>query len=120
MHRHDINDEIWEKIDVNLPGSVGHTGRNGVDNRCVLDFEDCSMLTGASWRDLPKKYGDWENTHRRFTRWRDRGIWDKILKSETDEPDLSNIMIDTTYVKSHMHASGARGGNQGMAVSKGD
>ena len=34
LHRHDINDEIWEKIDVNLPGSVGHTGRNGVDNRC--------------------------------------------------------------------------------------
>ena len=42
------------------------------------------------------------------------------IEIETDEPDLSNIMIDATYVKCHMHASGARGGNQGMAVSKGD
>ena len=42
------------------------------------------------------------------------------IEIETDEPDLSNIMIDATYVKCHMHASGARGGNQCMAVSKGD
>ena len=44
----------------------------------------------------------------------------KILKSVTDESVLSSIMIDATYVKCHMHSSGARGGNQGMAVSKGD
>ena len=71
-------------------------------------------------RDLPKEYGDWENTYRRFTRRKDKGIWDKILKSVMDGPDLSSIMINATYVKCHMHASGARGGNQGMAVSKED
>ena len=27
VHRHDISDEIWNKINVNLPGSMEHTGR---------------------------------------------------------------------------------------------
>ena len=33
VHRHGISDEIWNKINVNLPGSVRHTGRNCGDNR---------------------------------------------------------------------------------------
>ena len=84
-----------------------------------MDFEDCNRLLGEPWRDLPKEYGDLKNTHRRFTRWRNNGIWNKILESMMDEPDLSSIMIDATYVKCHIHSSGARGGNQGMAVSRG-
>ncbi|MBQ9335309.1 MAG: transposase [Alphaproteobacteria bacterium] len=81
VHRHDISDEIWNKINVNLPGSMEHTGRNGVDNRRFINAVFWILRTGAPWRDLPKEYGDWKNTHRRFTRCRDRGIWEKILQS---------------------------------------
>ena len=65
LHRHDINDEIWKKININLPGSVGHIGRNGVDNRRFINAVFWILRTGAPWRDLLKEYGDWENTHRR-------------------------------------------------------
>ena len=34
------------------------------------------IRTGAPWRDLPPDYGDWKNTHRRYSRWRDRGVWE--------------------------------------------
>jgi len=30
---------------------------------------------GAPWRDLPPDHRDWKNTHRRFCRWKDKGIW---------------------------------------------
>ncbi len=89
LHRHDISDEIWNKINVNLPGSVGHTGCNGVDNRCFINAVFWILRTGAPWRDLPKEYGDWKNTHRRFARWRDRGIWGNILKSVKVYGDLN-------------------------------
>ena len=50
----------------------------------------CSGIvrTGAPWRDLPPDYGDWKNTHRRFSRWRDRGLWENLLNLVMDAPDF--------------------------------
>ena len=93
------------------------------------------MRTGAPWRDFPPDYGDWKNTHRRFCRWRDRGVWIKLLLDQAatgpscywtklineviDEPDLEALMIDASHIKVHPHAAGALGGNQEMAHTKG-
>lgn len=41
---------------------------------------------GAPWRDLPPSYGDWKNTHRRFCRWRDKGVWENLLVELIDNP----------------------------------
>ena len=70
-------------------------------------------------RDLAPDYGDWKNTHRRFCRWRDRGVWGKLLDEAFDEPDFEWLMIDPSHIKVHPHAAGARGGNQEMARTKG-
>ena len=43
--------------------------------------------TGAPWRDLPPDSGGWSHTHRRLIRWRDKGIWEKLLEIRIDEPD---------------------------------
>lgn len=112
LHRHDISDKLRAKIEKNLPGSEGHTGRPAEDNRKFIDAVFWILRTGAPWRDLPPEYGDWKNTHRRFCRWRDKGIWEKILEMVTEDADTEWIMIDSTYCKCHQHASGARGGNQ--------
>ena len=37
LHRHDIGDKIWNKINKNLPGSKGSKGRNGVGNRKFIN-----------------------------------------------------------------------------------
>ncbi len=74
---------------------------------------------GAPWRDLPPDYGDWKNTHRRFCRWRDRGVWAKLLDAMIDDPDFEWLMIDASYIKAHPHSAGARGGNQAIARTKG-
>ena len=50
------------------------------------------MRTGVPWRDLPPDYGDWKNTHRRFCRWRDRGVWAMLLDALTDDPDFEWLM----------------------------
>ena len=119
LHRHDISDKLWAKIRKNLPGSEGHTGRPAEDNRKFINAVFWILRTGAPWRDLPSEYGDWKNTHRRFCRWRDKGIWEKILEMVTEEADTEWIMIDSTYCKCHQHASGARGGNQSIGLTKG-
>ena len=118
LHRHDISDKLWEKIEKKLPGSKGHTGRPARGNRRFINAVFWILRTGAPWRDLPPEYGDWKNTHRRFSRWRDKGIWEKILEIIMPEPDCEWIMIDATHCKCHQHASGARVGNQAIGLTK--
>jgi len=49
------------------------------------------IRTGAPWRDLPPDYGGWSNIHRRFIRWRDKGIWEKLLEILIDEKAATRL-----------------------------
>jgi len=117
--RHDISDEVWDKIKDHLLGRKGTWGGNAKDNRTFINAILWIFRTGAPWRDLPPDYGDWKNTHRRFCRWRDKNIWENLLEKVIDEPDFEWLMIDTSYCKVHQHGTGAIGGNQEMSRTKG-
>ena len=117
--RHDISDRIWNQIESHLPGRKGSWGGKARDNRQFINAVFWILRTGAPWRDLPPDYGDWKNTHRRFCRWRDKGIWELLLEQVVDEPDLEWLMIDASHIKVHPHAAGAVGGNQDMGRTKG-
>ena len=117
--RHDISDEIWDKIKGYLPGSKGSVGRPATDNREFINSVLWILRSGSPWRDLPPDYGNWNTVHRRFCRWRDAGAWERLLDEVVDEPDFEWIMIDASHVKVHPHAAGAVGGNQDMSNAKG-
>jgi transposase len=120
LHRHDISDKVWESLEPYLPGRKGDWGGIAVDNRKFINAVLWILRTGAPWRDLPPEYGDWKNTHRRFCRWRDKGIWEYLLEILVKcKENCEWLMIDATYVKVHQHASGARGGNQEISLSNG-
>lgn len=118
-HRHDISDHVWGLLEPWLPGREGSWGGVAHDNRRFINAVFWILRTGAPWRDLPPDYGDWKNTHRRFCRWRDKGIWERLLEQLVDEPDFEWLMIDASHVKVHPHAAGAKGGNQDMSLTKG-
>ena len=65
------------------------------------------VLHGATCR---RDYGDWKNKHRRFCRWRDNGVWEKLLEILIDEPDFEWLMIDAS-IKVHQDGTGTKGGN---------
>jgi hypothetical protein len=68
---------------------------------------------------LPPDYGGWSNTHRRFIRWRDKGIWERLLEQLVDAPDFEWLLLDASHIEVHPHAAGAKGGHQDMARTKG-
>jgi transposase len=117
--RHDISDRVWKLLEPHLPGREGVWGGRARNNRQFINAVFWILRTGAPWRDLPPDYGGWSNTHRRFIRWRDKGIWEKLLEQLVDAPDFEWLMIDASHIKVHPHAAGARGGNQDMSVTKG-
>ena len=116
--RHDISDELWDLLSDHLPGGKGKVGRRAADNRTFVNAVFWIVRTGAPWRDLPPDYGDWKNTHRRFSRWRDRGLWENLLNLVMDAPNFEWLMIDASHCKVHPHAA-AKGGNQDMSRTKG-
>lgn len=119
LHRHDISERVWTILEPLLPGRVGSWGGVAADNRRFINAVIWILRTGAPWRDLPSAYGDWKNTHRRFCRWRDKGHWEKMLEMLMADPDFEWLMIDASHVKIHQHASGAKGGNEAIGLTKG-
>ena len=119
QQRHDISNDAWEKIKPHTIGEKGTRGGNAKDTRQFINGVFWILRTGAPWRDLPSEYGHWKNVHRRFCRWRDKGIWENILTALIDDADFEWLMIDASHVKVHPDATGARGGNQAMGRTKG-
>ena len=117
--RHDVSDKNWDIIKEKLPGATGKVGRPSYDNRLFINAVFWILRTGAPWRDLPPDLGNWNSVHKRFARWRDQNIWEKILHELIDNPDYEWLMIDATHIKVHPSASGAKGGNQAMNRTKG-
>lgn len=97
QHRHDINNHTWSLLADHLPGRKGVWGGLAQDNRRFINGVFWILRTGAPWRDLPSEYGDWKNTHRRFSRWRDKGIWGKLLEMLIKDPDYEWLMIDASF-----------------------
>ena len=62
---------------------------------------------GIPWRDLPNRFGDWKNTHQRFTRWAKKGVWQRLFEHLAAEADNEYAMIDSTIVRAHQHSAGA-------------
>ena len=46
-------------------------------------------------------------------------MWEHLLGVLIDEPDMEWLMVDASHVKAHQHASGARGGNEAIGLTKG-
>ena len=118
-HRHDISDTVWERLETLLLGRKRTWGGNARDNRQFINAVFWILRTGAPWRDLPLCYGKWNTVARRFRRWCNSKVWEKLLEILIDEPDFEWLMIDASHSKVHPHGTGAVGGKQDMARIKG-
>jgi transposase len=118
-NRYDISDQMWALIEPHIIGNAGTWGGNAKDTRKFINAVFWILRTGAPWRDLPSSYGNWSNVNRRFCRWRDKGIWEKIFLAVIGEDECEWLIIDASFVKAHKDAHGAVGGSQDIGRSKG-
>ena len=103
-----LRDDHRERLKDFVPW--GRKGKRGprTDNRRFLNALLWMARSGGRWRDLPERLGDYETVKRRYYRWIEMGVLDEILAALAREADLEWLMIDSTIVRAHQHAAGAR------------
>jgi len=105
-----LSDEQWARIAPLVPGKEGDPGRSGEDNRLFVEAVLWIVRTGAPWRDLPEQFGKWSSVWKRFRRWAEKGVFERIFQAFSQDPDFEYALIDGTIVKVHRHGTGAKGG----------
>ncbi len=114
--RHELTDDQWTRLEPLLPPQRPPTGKPNRDHRTIVNGMVWRLRTGAPWRDLPERYGPWETVYSRFRRWRQAGIWDRVLAAVQAEGDTAGALdwrlhfVDGSTVRAHQHAAGAKKG----------
>ena len=107
-----MSDEEWAFFAPFVIERGPKRGRPPKNHRLVLDGVFWIVRTGAQWRDLPDHFGNWSSVYRQFRRWTLNGLWDFLLEAlnDTDDVAASLQMIDSTIIRAHHCAAGAKGG----------
>jgi len=118
VSRGDLNEAEWRLLKDLLPPERGRKNRPASDNRPIVNgilwrirTGLWRIRTGAPWRDVPEKYGKWTTVYQRFRRWSKAGIWEAAATALAQAmADNSRHSIDSTTVRGHVSAAGAKGG----------
>jgi len=112
LARGDLSNAEWAIISPLLPSERGRWARPAQDNRRFLNGMLYVMRVGCPWRDMHERYGKWNSVYVRFRRWAEQGVWDALLETlvELGLTDNWQHMIDTTTIRGHSQAAGAKGG----------
>jgi transposase len=120
MVRRILRDDQWKRIEQMLPGKPSDPGRTAVDNWLFVEAVLWAARTGCPWRDLPEEFGVWNSVYKRFARWSNRGMWQRVFAALAIDADFEEIFLDSTIVRAHQHATGApKNGDQALGRSRG-
>lgn len=110
--RYVITDEVWDVLEPMVELCSSPFGPEpDLPDRMFFEAILYRARVGCSWRDLPSDFGDWSAVYNRLRRWIGSGRWKKLFALMAAQPEsdgLRRVMIDSTVVRAHQHAAGAR------------
>ena len=115
MHRHELSDDEWRRIQQFLP-SGGRRRPSRLGDRSFVNAVIWVAKTGVPWRDLPERFGPWKTVFNRFSEWSKRGVWRKVFKELRVDTggDVYASIVDASIVRAHQDAAGGKGGSKPM------
>ncbi|WP_411977398.1 IS5 family transposase [Streptomyces decoyicus] len=108
-----LTDVQWARIEPLLPDRTPKRGGRWRDHREVIDAIAFKFQTGTQWVHLPEKYGNWRGVYNRLRMWALDGTWERVFtalmaQADADEDLTWAVSVDSTIVRAHQHAAGAR------------
>ena len=124
--RYMLTDDLWAALEPLVAQAKRHKGGQppALPDRDFFEALLYLARTGIPWRDLPAEFGRWDAVYNRFRRWVASGALRRLFEALTADPvfgEVRRVLIDSTIVRAHQHAAGARRKKKarGRAVGRG-
>ncbi len=102
-----IREDQWTKIFKYLQSCPDVYVGKETDCQRFIEAILWIVRSGAQWRLLPGTYGNWNSVYKRFSRWCDKGIWERMHQHFIESPDMEWLILDSTVIRAHPCAAGA-------------
>jgi transposase len=103
-----LTDDQWQKILPVLKTCPQVRLGAGRDVRRFLEAVLWVTRSGAQWRLLPRKYGRWNSVYKRFSRWSELRVFEKLFEHFSQDRDMEHLLIDSIIMRAHACAAGAQ------------
>lgn len=118
--RSDLTDAQWARLESLLPRGKKAGRPPKWTKRQLIDGIRWRTRVGCPWRDVPPQYGSWSACYGLFRRWQRAGTWLVIWKllqafAEAAGVIVWQVSVDSTIMRAHQHAAGARRDGDGQA-----
>ena len=104
----------WAIVLAVFDAAQSRSGEPGRDDRKFLEAMHFFTVHNLTWRALPAEYGHWNSVWKRFWRLSRSGVFEAFfqLLAETSQTAHLVQMFDSTVVRAHVSAAGAKGGSK--------
>ena len=112
-----LNNAQWEAILPHLP--VKQRGPKRISDRTVISGIIHVLESGCTWRACPSAYGPYMTVFNRYNRWKQRGLWQRILAEVRNSDQFDDLAMCERLIRaSACGGSSADGIDAARSVSE--
>ena len=115
-----MNDEDWAHTLAVFRACLPRRGRKAEDDRRFLEALHFFTVENVRWRALPERFGPWNSVWKRFDRLSKAGVFEAFFDALASMSSSAHLiqMFDSTIVRAHVSAAGAKGGKKRQALGR--
>jgi len=109
-----MTDEDWATTLAVFDAAQSRRGEPGHDDRKFLEAIHYFTVHNISWRALPAEFGKWNSVWKRFWRLSRTGVFEAFFQLLAEQSPTAHLVqfFDSTVVRAHVSAAGAKGGSK--------
>ena len=114
-----MSDADWAMVVEAFRAARSRRGDKGRDDRKFLEALHYFAVHNITWRALPAEFGNWNSVWKRFWRLSQRGVFEALLANLAETSGTAHLvqMVDSTVVRAHVSAAGAKGGSRARPLA---
>ena len=108
-----MTEEDWELALEVFDAAQSSRGEPGRDDRKFLEAILYFTVHNITWRALPAEFGKWNSVWKRFWRLSRTGVFEVFFQLLAEQSATAHLVqfFDSTVVRAHVSAAGAKGGS---------
>ncbi len=109
-----IPEEEWQIVLAVFDAAQSRRGEPGHDDRKFLEAIFYFTVHNITWRALPAEFGNWNSVWKRFWRLSRSGVFEVFFQLLAEQSSTAHLVqfFDSTVVRAHVSAAGAKGGSK--------